>query len=52
MMRNAADLPDESSCVLERRRPPATLHGVVFDILGARTFEGEFSHGAVKPMVC
>ena len=25
-------------------RPPATLHGVVFDILGARTFEGDFSN--------
>jgi len=24
-------------------RPAATLHGVVFDILGARTFQGEFS---------
>jgi hypothetical protein len=23
-------------CFVERRRPPATLHGVVFDIFGAR----------------
>jgi hypothetical protein len=25
-------------------RPLATLHGVVFDILAARTFEGDFSN--------
>jgi hypothetical protein len=37
---NATDLPDVSSCALECRRPPATLHGVVLDILRARTFEG------------
>ncbi|WP_338822406.1 hypothetical protein [Bradyrhizobium septentrionale] len=31
--KNAPDLPDGSSCLVERRHPPATLHGVVFDIL-------------------
>jgi hypothetical protein len=35
-----ADLPDVSSCFFECRRPTATLHGVVFDILAARTFQG------------
>ncbi|MGX1352817.1 hypothetical protein AB7M49_006426 [Bradyrhizobium elkanii] len=31
------ELPDVSSCFVERRPPPAPLHGVVFDILAARS---------------
>jgi hypothetical protein len=38
------DLPDMSNCFVARRRPPATLHGVVFDILAARTVEAEVSN--------
>src|SRR5882757_2260853 len=37
--KNIPELPDVSSCLVgrvERRPPPATLHGVVFDILAAR----------------
>jgi glycine/D-amino acid oxidase-like deaminating enzyme len=34
--KNGTDLPDASSCFFECRRPPATLHGVVFAILAAR----------------
>jgi hypothetical protein len=42
--KNALDLPDVSNCLVACQQPPATLHGVVFDILGARTVEGEFSN--------
>src|SRR5882757_601768 len=34
--KNIPELPDVSSRLVERRQPPATLHGVVFDILAAR----------------
>jgi len=40
----APNLPDVSNCFIACRRPPATLHGVVFDILGARAVTGECSN--------
>src|SRR5882757_1944591 len=48
--KNIPDLPDVSSCLVERRQPPATLHGVVFDILAARACGGEFLHR--HPQLC
>src|SRR5882757_2282794 len=42
--KNIPELPDVSSCLVERRQPPATLHGVVFDILAAPACGGEFLH--------
>src|SRR5882757_7776961 len=38
--KNTPELPDVSSRLVERRPPPATLHGVVFDILAARPCDG------------
>src|SRR5882757_4897905 len=38
--KNIPELPDVSSRLVERRPPPATLHGVVFDILAARPCDG------------
>ncbi len=40
--KNIPELPDVSSCLVERRQPQPTLHGVVFDILAARAFGREF----------
>src|SRR5882757_4774047 len=48
--KNIPELPDVSSCLVEGRQPPATLHGVVFDILAARACGGEFLHR--HPQLC
>src|SRR5882757_720146 len=48
--KNIPELPDVSSGLVERRQPPATLHGVVFDILAAPACGGEFPHR--HPRLC